>query len=189
MAFNLLHDISPGKRIPEEITVVVEINKGSKNKYELDKETGHILLDRVMHSSQDYPFDYGFIPQSHWHDGDPLDVVLLTTHPLFPGVLVHARPVGVIDMVDSGQSDAKILAVPLEDPRFKHVEDIDDVNPHLLREIEHFFLTYKSIQNKVVAIESVRDANAARKVVIEGIALYKKKKSSKKKAVKKAKRA
>ncbi|MDQ5962332.1 MAG: inorganic pyrophosphatase [Patescibacteria group bacterium] len=193
MSLNLLHDVSSGKNVPHEITVVVEINKGSKNKYELDKETGLILLDRVMHTSQDYPFDYGFVPQSHWHDGDPLDVVLLTTYPLLPGILVHARPVGVIDMVDSGEGDAKILAVPLEDPRFKHVEDIDDVNPHILREIEHFFLTYKTIQNKVVTISSVRDAKSARDVIKEATDLYKKKTKGKtkiKKAGKKtAKRA
>ena len=107
---NLLHDVSPGKNIPEEINVIVEINKGSKNKYELDKETGLIMLDRVMYTSQDYPFDYGFIPQTHWHDGDPVDVVLLTTHPLIPGLLLKARPIGVFDMIDDGESDAKILA-------------------------------------------------------------------------------
>jgi inorganic pyrophosphatase len=187
MPLSLLHDITSGHNTPEEINVIVEINKGSKNKYELDKETGIILLDRVMHSSQDYPFDYGFIPQSHWHDGDPLDVVLLTTHPLMPGILVHARPVAVLDMVDSGQSDAKVIAVPLHDPRFKDVHDLEDINSHTIKEIEHFFLTYKSIQNKVVTIRSIRDAKAARDVVKEGLALYRKKfgKASSKKSVKK----
>lgn len=194
MSLNLLHDIPPGDNTPDEINVIVEINKGSKNKYELDKDIGLIKLDRVMHTSQDYPFDYGFIPQSHWHDGDPLDVALLTTYPLIPGILVKARPVAVFDMVDSGESDAKIIAVPVDDPRFKHVENLSDINPHTIREIEHFFLTYKSIQNKIVTIESIRDKSAAKSVINEGLALYRKKfgymqpikKANKKKSVKKA---
>ena len=171
---NLLHDITPGKKIPNEINVIVEINKGSKNKYELDKETGLIMLDRVMYTSQDYPFDYGFVPQTHWHDGDPLDVVLLTTHPLVPGLLLTARPVGVLDMIDDGESDAKILAVPVKDPRFNDIKDLSDVNPHTIEEIKHFFETYKQIQKKTVTIPTIRDAKAAMEVVTESIELYKK---------------
>lgn len=170
---NLLHDITPGANVPNEITVVVEINKGSKNKYELDKETGLIKLDRVMHTSQDYPFDYGFVPQTHWHDGDPLDVVLITTYPLIPGTLLDARPVGVMDMIDNGESDAKIIAVPVEDPRFKNVNSLGDVNPHTIEEIKHFFETYKQIQKKQVTIPTVRDADAAKEVILEAVALYK----------------
>lgn len=170
---NLLHDVTPGKNIPEEINVIVEINKGSKNKYELDKETGLIMLDRVMYTSQDYPFDYGFVPQTHWHDGDPLDVVLLTTHPLVPGLLLTARPVGVLDMIDDGESDAKIIAVPVKDPRWKEIKDLGDVNPHTIEEIKHFFETYKQIQKKTVTIPTIRDAKAAKEVIEEGVALYK----------------
>ena len=171
---NLLHDVSAGKNIPEEINVIVEINKGSKNKYELDKETGLIMLDRVMYTSQDYPFDYGFVPQTHWHDGDPLDVVLLTTHPLVPGLLLVARPVGVLDMIDDGESDAKIIAVPVKDPRWKEVKDLSDVNPHTIDEIKHFFETYKQIQKKTVTIPTIRDAKTAKEVILESIELYKK---------------
>lgn len=171
---NLLHDITPGDNIPNEITVIIEINKGSKNKYELDKASGLLKLDRVMKTSQDYPFDYGFVPQTHWHDGDPLDVVLLTTYPLVPGILVDARPVAVMDMIDGGESDAKIIAVPVNDVRFKNVKDITDVNEHTLKEIEHFFTTYKSIENKIVTIPTTRDAKAAMEVVAEGVELYKK---------------
>lgn len=171
---NLLHDIAPGKNVPEEINVIVEINKGSKNKYELDKETGLIMLDRVMYTSQDYPFDYGFVPQTKWHDGDPLDVVLLTTHPLVPGLLLTARPIAVMDMIDDGESDAKVIAVPVKDPRFKDVKDLADINPHTIEEIKHFFETYKQIQKKEVTIPTIRDAKAAKEVVIEGIELYKK---------------
>ena len=101
------HEISAGKNIPDLINVIIEIPKGSLNKYEIDKETGLIKLDRVMFTGQDYPFDYGFVPQTHWHDGDPLDVVLITTYPLVPGLLMAARPVGVMDMIDDGESDAK----------------------------------------------------------------------------------
>jgi len=171
---NLLHDITPGKKVPNEINVIVEINKGSKNKYELDKETGLIMLDRVMFSAQDYPFDYGFVPQTHWHDGDPLDVVLLTTHPLVPGLLLTARPVAVLDMIDDGESDAKILAVPVKDPRFNEIKDLSDVNPHTIEEIKHFFETYKQIQKKTVTIPTIRDAKAAMEVITEGVSLYKK---------------
>jgi inorganic pyrophosphatase len=171
---NLLHDITPGDNIPNEITVIIEINKGSKNKYELDKASGLLKLDRVMKTSQDYPFDYGFVPQTHWHDGDPLDVVLLTTYPLVPGILVDARPVAVMDMIDGGESDAKIIAVPVNDVRFKNVKDITDVNEHTLKEIEHFFTTYKSIENKIVTIPTTRDAKAAMEVITEGVELYKK---------------
>lgn len=153
------------------INVIVEIQKGSKNKYELDKKTGMIMLDRVMHTAQDYPFDYGFVPNTLWHDGDPLDVVLLTTYPLMPGVLVEARPVAVMDMVDSGEGDAKIIAVPTGDPRFKEVVDIANVNPHTLKEIEHFFCTYKNIQNKVCTIEKTEGKDSAMKAIKESIEL------------------
>lgn len=147
---NLLHDVVSGTK--DEMNVIIEIPKGSKNKYEIDKETGLIALDRVMHSAQDYPFDYGFVPQTLWDDGDALDVVLLTTYPLMPGILVRARPVAILPMVDGGESDAKILAVPCDDPRFKEITDLADVNKHTLKEITHFFLTYKTIQNKEVTL-------------------------------------
>jgi inorganic pyrophosphatase len=175
MSFNLLHDIAPGDKIPDEVTVVVEIQKGSKNKYELDKSTGLIKLDRVMYTGQDYPFDYGFVPQTHWHDGDPLDVVLLTTYPLVPGLLLAARPVGIMDMIDNGESDAKIIAVPVEDPRFHTINDLSDVNPHTIEEIKHFFETYKQIQKKEVTIPTIRDAAAAKAVIAEAVNLYKEK--------------
>ena len=126
-----------------------------------------------MHTGQDYPFDYGFVPQTHWHDGDPLDVVLLTTYPLFSGVLLTARPVAVIDMVDGGASDAKIIAVPTEDPRFNNIKDLKDINPHTVEEIIHFFETYKVIQNKIVTIDGVRGAIEAKSVIQEAVALYK----------------
>lgn len=147
---NLLHDIDSGTK--GEMNVIVEINKGSKNKYEIDKKTGLIALDRVSHTSQDFPFDYGFVPQTLWDDGDALDVVILTTHPLIPGILVRVRPVALMKMIDSGDRDDKVIAVPCDDPRWKGTQDLKDINPHTLKEIEHFYATYKKLQNKEVQV-------------------------------------
>ncbi len=168
---NLWHDINPGT--VDEMNVIIEIPKGSKNKYEIDKETGLIALDRAMHSAQDYPFDYGFIPQTLWDDGDALDVVLLTTYPLAPGILVRARPVAIMNMVDGGESDAKIIAVPTEDPRWKEVTCLADVNKHTIKEITHFFETYKQIQNKQVTIDSTEDVDKAKEAFEKAIQIYK----------------
>lgn len=168
---NLLHDIEPGSA--EEMNVIIEIPKGSKNKYEIDKETGMIALDRVMHTAQDYPFDYGFVPQTLWDDDDALDVLLLTTHPLAPGILVRARPVAVLNMIDGGERDDKVIAVPTGDPRFAHVTDLKDVNPHTLKEIEHFFGTYKKVQNKEVETNGYEDAATARAAFDRAVKMYK----------------
>lgn len=170
---NLWHDLSPGTK--DEMNVIVEINKGSKNKFEVDKATGLIALDRVLHTAQDFPFDYGFVPQTLWHDDDPLDVVLLTTHPLLPGVLVRARPVALMNMVDSGEGDDKIIAVPAGDPRWNEVLDLEDINPHTLKELEHFYSTYKQLQKKVVEIKGFKGKNEAKKAFEEGVELYKNK--------------
>ncbi|XKT75265.1 MAG: inorganic diphosphatase [Patescibacteria group bacterium UBA2103] len=167
---NLLHDIEPGTK--DEMNVIIEIPKGSKNKYEIDKDTGMIALDRVMHTAQDYPFDYGFVPRTLWDDGDALDVLLLTTYPLAPGILVRARPVAVLKMVDGGESDDKVIAVPTEDPRFNDIKDLSDVNAHTLKEIEHFFATYKKIQNKEVETNGFEDANAAKEGFDRAVAMY-----------------
>jgi len=156
-----------------DLNVIIEIQKGSKNKYELDKETGLIMLDRVMYTGQDYPFDYGFVPNTLWHDGDPLDVVMLTTYPLIPGILVKARPVAYIDMIDSGESDAKVVCVPVNDPRFKSVNELKDINPHTLEEIKHFFLTYKMLQKKSVEISGIYDKESTLKVINESIEMFK----------------
>ncbi len=169
---NLLHSINAGKHAPEIINVIVEIPKGSKNKYEIDKETGMIMLDRAMHSSQDYPFDYGFMPQSHWEDGDPLDVVILTTYPLSPGILVKVRPVAIMNMIDDGDSDAKIIAVPEKDPRWDDIKDLSDINKHTIKEIQHFFMTYKQIQNKEVKVNGWEDKAAAHAAITHSQKLY-----------------
>ena len=170
---NLWHDIDPGSA--EKMNVIVEINKGSKNKYEIDKETGLIALDRVSHTAQDFPFDYGFVPQTLWHDGDALDVILLTTYPLVPGILVKARPVALLKMVDSGDSDNKVIAVPVDDPRWADITDLEEVNKHTLKEIEHFYSTYKKLQNKEVLVEGFGTKADAIAAFNESIALYKEK--------------
>lgn len=167
---NLWHDIEPGTA--DNINVIIEIGKGSKNKYEIDKKTGLIALDRAMHTSQDYPFDYGFVPKSLWHDGDPLDVIVLSTYPLFPGVLVKVRPVAIMNIIDSGEGDDKIIAVPHDDPRWDSVQNVSDINKHTLKEIEHFFTTYKKLQHKEVVVSGVQDANVAKAAFIEGLELY-----------------
>ncbi len=169
---NLIKEIDPGTA--EKINVIIEINKGSKNKYEIDKETGLIMLDRAMYTTQDYPFDYGFVPQTLWDDGDPLDVLVLTTYPLFPGVLVKVRPVAIVNMVDDGESDAKIIAVPVKDPRFDDINDLKDLNKHTLKEIEHFFTTYKNLQNKVVEINGIEGKDKAMQAFKKALENYKK---------------
>lgn len=170
---NLLHDVEPGSR--DILNVVIEIPRGSKNKYEIDKKTGLIALDRAMYTAQDYPFDYGFVPQTLWDDGDALDVLVLTTYPLAPGILVRARPVAVMDMIDDGESDNKIIAVPVDDPRWAEVQDLADINKHTLKEIEHFYATYKKIQNKEVSVGGFRDAENAKKDYDKSRELYKRK--------------
>ena len=172
---SLWHDIPLGDQSPEEFNVIIEIPKGSKNKYEIDKETGLIKLDRAMKTSQDYPFDYGFAPQTLWEDNDPLDVVVLSTHPLASGILVNVRPVAVMEMIDGGESDYKVIAVPVEDPRWDHVTDLEDVNKHTLKEIQHFFETYKTIEDKVVEIHGIKDAKEAKETVLKSIEIYKQK--------------
>ena len=147
---NLLHDIDPGTK--EEMNVIIEIPRGSQNKYEIDKKTGMIALDRVLHTAQTYPFDYGFVPQTLWDDGDALDVILLTTVPLAPGIMVRARPIAILPVVDSGDGDDKVIAVPAKDPRFAEMKDLADVNKHTLKEIVHFLKTYKQLQNKEVTV-------------------------------------
>ena len=170
---NLWHEIEPGNK--DEMNVIIEINKGSKNKYEIDKETGLIALDRAMHTAQDYPFDYGFVPQSYWEDGDALDVLVLSRYPLQPGILVHVRPVAVMGMIDDGESDNKIIGVPVDDPRWDEVKDLEDINKHTLKEIEHFFATYKKVQNKEVEVTGFKGKEDAQKDFEHSLSLYKEK--------------
>lgn len=173
---NLWHELTPGEGAPEILDTIVECPKGSKNKYEIDKKTGLIKLDRAMKTSQDYPFDYGFVPQTLWEDGDPLDVAILTTYPLAPGILVEARVVGVMHMVDCGEGDDKIIAVPASDPRWDTVKNLKDINPHTLKEIQHFFETYKSIEDgKKVIVKGFEGKKEAIAAVKKAMKLYEEK--------------
>ena len=147
---NLLHDIDPGTK--DEMNVIIEIPKDSHNKYEIDKKTGLIKLDRANYSSAAYPFDYGFVPQTLWDDGDALDVIVLTTYPLNVGIVVPARPVAIMSMTDCGDMDDKIIAVPTEDKRWDDVQDLADINKHTLKEFAHFFETYKVLKGKPVSV-------------------------------------
>ena len=170
---NLWHEIDPGTA--ESMNVIIEIPRGSANKYEIDKETGLIALDRALESAQHYPFDYGFVPKTLWDDGDALDVVVLTTHALYPGVVARIRPVGAFKMNDSGESDDKILGVPEGDPRWDTVQKMEDVNQHTIKEIQHFFETYKLIKGKKVIIEEVVSVDVVPAIFDRSRNLYEKK--------------
>lgn len=174
---NLWHEISAGKDIPNEFNTIIEIPKGSYNKYEVDKETGLIALDRANYSYAPYPFDYGFVPQTLWEDGDPLDVIVLTTFPLSPGILVRVRPVAVMNMIDCGESDYKVIAVPVDDKRWDDVHDLADINKHMIKEFTHFFETYKVLKGKPapVSIDGIFGKNEAQAAVTKAIGLYKEK--------------
>lgn len=168
---NIWHAVPAGS--PEELNVIIEIPKMSRIKYELDKETGLIMLDRVLYSPMHYPANYGFVPQTLWDDGDPLDVLVMTHEALVPGCLVKARPIGVLDMVDGGDHDAKVLAVPINDPRYRNLKDLNDLEPHLLEEIKHFFKVYKDLEKKEVVVTDWRNKAEAVKDAERAIAQYK----------------
>jgi inorganic pyrophosphatase len=152
---------------PDIVTVVVEIPTGSRNKYELDLETGNIVLDRMLFTSMRYPADYGFIEGTLAGDGDTLDALVFVGEPTFPGCRIRARPIGLFRMRDEKGPDEKILCVPLRDPMWSHVEDLPDLNENLLREIEHFFAVYKDLEHKEVSTEGFGDRTEALGVIAE----------------------
>ncbi len=145
------------KNIPfgevEAFNAVIEIPKGSQEKYEYDPEIEAIRLDRVLYGSQRFPLNYGFIPQTLAEDGDPADVFLFSTNPLLPGIVAEARPIGFIEMVDSGENDNKIVAVPTKDPRFAGIQSLEDLPEHIMKEVQNFLETYKVLQGKTVEIK------------------------------------
>jgi len=169
---NLWRDLPPGRHPPEEVTAIVEIPFGSRNKYELDKATGLMKLDRVLYSSVHYPGDYGFIPRTLHEDGDPLDVLVLVKEETFSGCMIDVRPLGVLKMRDRGEPDDKILAVPLHDPYSDELYDIADIPSHMLSEVQYFFSTYKDLEGKRVQIVGWEKSDSAMKVVQESIDRY-----------------
>lgn len=175
---NLWHDLSVGENAPEEINAIIEVPRGSHNKYEVDKETGLISLDRANYSNAPYPVDYGFIPQTYWHDEDPFDVAILSSFPIHIGVLVSVRPVAFLGMEDDGDDDSKVIGVPAEDRRWEDVQDLSDLNSHTLKEIRHFFETYKELKKdddeNEVRVKDFADKQKAVSAIEEAQALYQK---------------
>jgi len=158
-----------GEKAPDRVNAVIEIPKDSVNKYEYDKKLHVFRLDRTLFSPVHYPGDYGFIPNTLGQDGDPLDVLVLVEAPSFPGCLMEVRPLGVLQMVDQGKRDEKILAVAESDPLYRQVRDASQVPQHQLREIEHFFSIYKYLEDKRTEIAGWGDVNEARKIILEGM--------------------
>ena len=169
---NIWHDISPKRITPSDFICVIEISKGSKKKYELDKETGLIILDRILYTSTRYPANYGFIPRTYGDDEDPLDVLLLCSEALEPMCLVRAYPIGVISMIDNGRRDEKIIAIPFNDPNYNHYTDIQQLPMHIFDEMRHFFSVYKNLENKETAVDEVQAKDAALQIIQEAIDHY-----------------
>ena len=170
--FHPWHELEAGDGAPDQMNVVVEIPRGSRNKYELDKKTGMFRLDRVLYSSVHYPGDYGFFPQTYAQDDDPLDALVMVTVPTFPGCVIDVRPIGIFRMKDRDEMDEKVLCVPAKDPLYAHYHGIDDVSPHFLKEVEHFFSVYKDLEGVRVQPLGWEDAKAARSTIIESMARY-----------------
>lgn len=170
---NIWHDIAAKRIKPDDFVCVIEISKGSKTKYELDKETGCIMLDRILYTSTQYPANYGFIPKTYGEDEDPLDVLLLCSEPLAPLTLVRAYPIGVITMIDNDRADDKIIAIPFGDPSYNHYEDITDLPVHIFEEMKHFFKVYKNLENKNTAVNEVSGREKALEIIRKARSDYK----------------
>lgn len=167
------HDVDLGPDVPQLVPVVIEVPKGSKTKYELDKKSGLIRVDRVLFSSVHYPANYGFIPQSYCGDHDPLDVLVLGQEPVVPLSIMIAKPIGVMKMRDQGEDDDKIIAVHANDPEYVHYNSITELAPHRMTEVSRFFQDYKVLENKVVEIDHFLDRDDALRVILDAIELYK----------------
>jgi inorganic pyrophosphatase len=166
------HEVSPGPKSPEEFTAVIEIPKGSSVKYELDKETGLLKLDRVLYSAVYYPANYGFIPQTLAEDDDPLDVLVLCQEPVAPLTLVRSRPIGLMTMIDTGKRDHKILAVALDDPEYSSYREAGELRSHHLAMLQRFFLDYKTLEGKAVEVEAFQPAAGTLAVINDALQRY-----------------
>ena len=169
---NIWHAMNPKRINPDDFVAVIEISKGSKKKYELDKETGLIQLDRVLYTSTHYPANYGFIPRSYGDDGDPLDVLVLCSESLEPLTLVRCYPIGYISMLDGGRNDEKIIAIPFGDPTYNKYNDISELPAHVFNEMVHFFNVYKSLEEKEAVAKEVNNREAAIKVISDSLDRY-----------------
>jgi inorganic pyrophosphatase len=169
---NPWHDVNIGKNSPEFVTGVIEIPKGSKGKYELDKKTGMLSLDRVLFSAVHYPANYGFIPQTFCEDHDPLDILIISQIDIPSMTLVEAKVIGVMRMIDGGEADDKIIAVAAGDQSVNYINDIDELPPHLMKEVHRFFEDYKKLENKEVKVEDFLGKEDAMRIINESISLY-----------------
>ena len=170
---NIWHDIDPQAITPDKFSAVIEIPKGSSCKYEMDKYTGLLRLDRILYTSTHYPANYGFIPRTYADDKDPLDVLVLCNHHLYPMTLVNVRPIGVMRMIDDDALDDKIIAVPVSDPSYNSYKSIDDLPKHIFEEMMHFFTVYKQLENKQTAVKELFGPDEAKAIIKECISNYK----------------
>ena len=170
--FNPWHHVSPGDSLPDHVTAIIEIPKGSRAKYELDKDTGMLKLDRVLYSSVYYPANYGFIPRTYCDDNDPLDILVLSQIDMQPMCLVEAKIIGVMRMLDRGEADDKLIAVAAHDMSVAHINDLKDLPTHFIEELRHFFEEYKRLEQKVVKIEEFQEARLAKKILMHAINDY-----------------
>lgn len=162
---NIWHDINPDRINSNDFVAVVEISKGSKKKYELDKETGFIILDRILHTSTHYPANYGFIPRTYGDDKDPLDVLVLCSEPIEPLSLVRCYPIGVMYMIDNGMGDEKIIAIPFNDPAYNSYRNINELPLHIFDEMKHFFSVYKELEHKETAVKEFGGPEEAEAII------------------------
>lgn len=169
---NIWHDIARDRIKENDFYAVVEITKGSKMKYELDKETGLLVLDRILYTSTHYPANYGFIPRTLADDGDPMDVLILSSEPLLPLSLVRCYPIGVITMNDNGAMDEKVIAIPFTDPTYNGYKSISELPKHIFDEMQHFFRVYKELENKPTSVSEVYDVDVAKDIVKKSIVNY-----------------
>lgn len=172
---NIWHDMDPAQITAKDFTAVIEIPKGCKCKYELDKYTGLLRLDRILYTSTHYPANYGFIPRTFADDGDPLDVLVLCSESIYPMTLIRVYPIGVMRMIDGGKMDDKIIAVPFSDPSYHGIQSIDELPTHIFDEIMHFFTVYKQLENKQTAVKSLFGKGEAERIIQEAIDGYTKK--------------
>ena len=173
---NIWHSIDSNRIKKDRFFACIEISAGSRNKYELDKNTGLLKLDRILYTSTHYPANYGFIPKTYAEDNDPLDVLILCNESIIPLTIVECKPIGVMHMVDNGQADDKIIAVCVHDPFYKDYESIGDLPAHVSEEIKHFFKVYKTLEGKETKVENkLEDAEAAKEIIEKSILRYKEK--------------
>ena len=169
---NLWHDVTPDRLKPDDFIAVIEIEKGSKSKYELDKSTGSIILDRVLYTSTHYPANYGFIPRTYAEDDDPLDVLVLCSEPILPLSMVRCYPIGVFTMLDQGKMDEKIIAIPFNDPNYNMYHHVSELPEHMFREMTHFFSVYKMLEGKETVVNEPQGAEEAKEAIRKCLDAY-----------------